>query len=179
MSRVLRKPAATAGAVAPWDPGFNEAPTPEEAAAEAHRRGVEEGRSLATDQFISAAEALRSAVTEERTRLRAEFDRQRDVLLATAVRLAEFVLGHAGHDGGAALRTRIDTALQTIDDTHLSIAVHPADLELLERMNVPDITLSPDSTLRPGEARIVGEWSQTDLTYAAALAALQEAVADA
>lgn len=178
MSRVLRKPVATAGAAAPWDPGFNETPTPEEVAAEAYRRGMEEGRSLATDQFISAADALRSAVAEERTRLRAEFDRQRDVLLATAVRLAEFVVGHAGHDGGAALRTRIDAALQTIDDTHLSIAVHPADLELLERM-IPDITLSPDSTLRPGEARVVGEWSQTDLTFAAALAALQEAVADA
>ena len=40
----------------------------------------------------------------------------------------------------------------------------------------PGMSVSPDPSLRPGEARITGPWSRAELTREAALAAVAEAL---
>ena len=94
----------------------------------------------------------------------------------TAVAIAEFVLGRAPHDDGAALARRIAEALPALDDDELTIAIHPQDWDAVgEAVQLPaGVTIERDPALRPGEARITGRWAQADLTREAALAVARE-----
>lgn len=150
----------------------------EEIEAEAHQRGVEEGKAAAVDQMITATEAIRGAIQHQQAELRAEYERQQTELVALAVRLAEMVLGHANHDGGQALASRLNRVMSSLDDARLTISANPSDAELLGGLGIADIDIAPDPSLRPGEARVVGEWANTDLTFDAALAVLRKAVGD-
>ncbi len=179
MRRVLRTPVLDADGSAPWETDFGTAPSVEEIEQAAYRRGLEHGRVKASEQFLAVAQAVQTAVAEQRSALRAEFDSQQRRLVETALELAEYVIGHAQHDGGAALRRRLELALATIDDRELNVAVHPDDVDAVEQMEIPAITVVADPSLHPGEARIVGEWSRTDLTFAAAIAAVRRAADNA
>lgn len=141
----------------------------EQVAADAYERGVAEGQALASAQMMAAAESIRIAIGAERDTLRAEFDRQRDVLIRTAVDIAEVVLGHANHDGGEAVAQRITRVMERMDDIKVTVTVHPDDLEAVMALRLGDVDLETDSRFSPGEAKVVGDWASADLTFAAAL----------
>ena len=151
----------------------------EELEEAAYERGVEAGRVKAADRMLAATEAISEAVERRRAELREEFDRQEDRLLSVALQLAESVLGHAQHDGGEALARRIRHYVGQIDDSKLTVALNPADAELIYNLGLSDVELAPDASLEPGEARVVGEWARADITFAAALEAAREMLDDA
>jgi flagellar biosynthesis/type III secretory pathway protein FliH len=174
--RVLRQPDIGDGSGS----GSAAAPaTIEELEEAAYARGVEAGRSMAADRMMAASDAIRDAVEARREELRQEFDRQQQELLDVAVRLAEVVLGHAQHDGGEVLARRIRRHVDQIDDARLTVALNPADADLIYNLGLTDIEVAADSSLRPGEARVIGEWARADITFSAALEALREVIADA
>lgn len=174
--RVLRQPTVPGmGSASPSLPQRSV----EEIEATARLLGIEEGKAQAVDQMIAATDAIRIAIRTQQAELRAEYERQQVELVRLAVELAEMVLGHANHDDGQALAGRLAEVMQMLDDTNLTVAVNPADIELLDTLGMGDIEITVDHSLRPGEARVVGDWANTDLTFSGALAVLQRSVGGA
>jgi flagellar biosynthesis/type III secretory pathway protein FliH len=122
---------------------------------------------------MSAANAMQNALETCRQRLREEFEHQRQEMVDLAVGLAEFVLGHAGHDGGEALMRRLGQALSLLDDRNLVVAMNNEDIALAEQIDAAGIVIVADPDLAPGEARVTGEWARADLTRQAALEILR------
>lgn len=163
--RVLRQPA-----VASMD---GRGRLVEEPVEDGHPRGYDEGfeagRESARQQLMSAANALQSALETCRQELRDEFEHQRVEIVQVAIGLAEFVLGHANHDGGKVLMERLGQALSLLDDQELTIAMSSVDLPLADQIGASGIVVVEDPALQPGEARVTGEWARADLTRRAAL----------
>ena len=169
-SRVLRQPPIGGLDLAPTY-ADNSIVDLEEAA---YKRGIEESREAARQQLVSAANAMQTALEEGRRHLRREFDGQRDEIVAMAVDMADLITGHEHHDGGRALRARLNEALTLLDDSELVIAMNAVDLPLAGEIETQGITVVADPDLLPGEARITGRWAQADLTRAAAQDILRE-----
>lgn len=151
---------------------------PAQEAAAAYERGVADGVAQERSEGLALAAAFRQALGDAAATRRAEAQEQAAALLRTALELAERIVGHAPHDDGAALETRVRAALAEVDDEPLELAVHPVDAARLGAVTATDprLELTTDPSLRPGEAKLRGRWAEADLTRAAAVAAATSAL---
>lgn len=146
----------------------------------AREEGFEAGRreGVATGRADVAGSAER--VEKALARVTADLHRSRAAAVSEivdiALEVAEFALGRASHDDGAALTDRIAQALEDIDDEDVTVAVNPRDWDAVAAaVQLPKTTtIERDPALRLGEARITGKWASADLTYDAALAIARE-----
>lgn len=150
-----------------------------QADADAYARGRADGAQDAADAAriaaTQAAAALEAAVVEVRQSVHeVAVSRAQDVV-TTGRRLAEVVLGHELQAGGAALAERVLAAVDVMDHGPFEVQVAPADHDMLAGCRLPgDTSLVADPGLEAGEARIVGPWSQADLTLGTILDTLAE-----
>ena len=162
------------------DPGVRAAI--DQAAAGAYERGLADGaaaeRQRARELDDSVAGAITNQLAAATDELRGLQDAAAAAFVSAALELAEFVLGHAAHDGGSALEGRLSTALAAIADDRLVVTVAPDDHRRIDDAlaGVADLAVSSDPSLSPGEARVAGRWARADLTRRAALDAAKEAL---
>lgn len=151
------------------------------AEADAYARGRADGAQDAADAARSAATqavaALGTAVADVRQCVHDTATARAQDVVEVARQLAQVVLGHELQAGGAALLERVVAAVDVLDHGPFEVQVAPVDHELLAGSRLPTGTsLVADPTLDAGEARIVGPWSQADLTLEAILDTLAEDV---
>ncbi len=140
--------------------------------------GVAAGRREGAVIGESAAAGIRLALEAVRASL-ADLRRvQGDVLIGTAVEVAEAILGRTPEIDRDVLIDRLRRALAALDDEPLTVLLHPSDRDEIgdEIGALFDVTVEPDATLARGEARIRGAWALADLTQATALAVVREAI---
>ena len=166
--RVLRQPSISGLEYAPRQ----EAPVDVE--RDAYERGIEDGREAASQHLLSAFDTMQTALETARSRLRGEFERQRDELVVMAVDMASLIMGHAQHDGGHALLARLNDALKTLDDSDLIVSMNEIDLPIASEIDAKGIKVIADPALLPGEARVDGQWAKADLTWTTAQTILRE-----
>jgi flagellar biosynthesis/type III secretory pathway protein FliH len=154
----------------------------EDAAAQGYdsgrEAGLREGRAAAASHVPAA---IAAALDEGVRALAAQQETNAAGVVALALEIARRVLEREPSDETTQLADRVARALAALDDTPLTIWVHPSDLEATAA-GVADrdgVSVSPDPSVRPGEARITGPWSRADLTRGAALTAIAEALLDA
>ncbi len=153
----------------------------EQAAAEAHRRGRDEGlreglaaASAHADRLAAGLIAALDRTTETAIMAR---DQHVQEVLDLALVVAETVLGREPHDGGAAVAARVREVLDQLVDPAPSIHVHPEDQPLVaDALADREVTVVADAGLEPGDARVRGGWAEVDMTRRAAWAAVREAL---
>lgn len=153
----------------------------ERAEADAYARGRADGAQDAADAAHAAAQqaatALETAVAEVRCSVHDIAVARAQEVVEVARRLAEVVLGHELQVGGPALLERVLAVVDVLDHGPFEVQVAPVDHELLAGCRLPaDTSVVADPTLAAGEARVVGPWSQGDLTLEAILDTLAEDV---
>jgi flagellar assembly protein FliH len=124
-----------------------------------HRAMLDAGR-LAVAQAVGVLEAAAAA---SRQRRGAVLEEAQDVLAASAMELAEAILGYELKDGGNTARAALARALATVSDvqTVTAVRLHPADLAALAAVdvgNVAGVELKADPALDPGDA--IAEYPQ-------------------
>ncbi len=182
MSRVLRQ-AATAPPTFIGDstPRFVDqdlAAIVEEARQEAFEQGRQRGRREGHDEAHQAAERIDGALARAAEAARiAAVTTVREASMA-AVDIAEFVLGGEAITQRGPMRSRVLAVLDQLDDAEVTVLLHPSDVaEFSEGANLPrGLRVQGDATLRPGEAKLEGRWSSVDMTRAAALGVVREAL---
>jgi flagellar biosynthesis/type III secretory pathway protein FliH len=150
-----------------------------DAAAQGYERGREaglrEGRAAAASQVPAAVAA---AFDEGIEALFTWHQAHASDVVGLALEIARRVLEREPSEESVRLATRVEEALAALDDSPLVISVHPSDLEATAAgiAGRDGISVSPDPSLRPGEARVTGPWSRAELTREAALAAVADAL---
>ena len=124
-----------------------------------HRAMLDAGR-LAVAQAVRVLEAATAAFQQRRG---AVLEEAQDVLAASAMELAEAILGYELNDGGSTARAALARALATVSDgqTVTTVRLHPADLAALAAVdvgNVAGVELKGDPALNPGDA--IAEYPQ-------------------
>ena len=124
-----------------------------------HRAMLDAGR-LAVAQAVRVLEA---AATASQQRRGAVLEEAQDVLAASAMELAEALLGYELNDGGNTSRAALARALATVSDvqTVTTVRLHPADLAALDAVDVGSVAgveLKADAALNPGDA--IAEYPQ-------------------
>ncbi len=148
----------------------------------AHDAGYAAGVAEATAHLDERIGTLARAVTLACGELLEQLDSTRQATVGGVVALAEdiarVVIGRTPHDGGAAALDRVEAALERIDDRPVRVLVHPDDHDLMATALAgrPELSVSDDPSLLPGEVRLRGGWSQADLTRAAAWEAVRTAL---
>lgn len=183
MNRVIRNapvtsaPPAFAGARHFVD--TNTAELIEQARAEAFEAGRSEGFAAGRADMEGAISRVDAALGDAVRRLADLRAREIDQAIATALEIAEFVVGQLPPDDGGALAARIRDALTNLDDEQIVVAIHPQDWDSVrELVRLPNgVTMERDPSLRPGEARIAGRWATAELTRGAALEIAREVLA--
>lgn len=143
----------------------------------ARAEGYAEGRAEATARSRQIAEAI-GLSTAELTDFSAT-DRRIAVnaVIDLAERIATIVIGRNPHDNGAAALTRIRQVLTDLDDSPFTVSVHPDDLDIVSAgVNGDSVIVAADVQLLPGEARIRGPWSYSDMTHATVWEAIRTAL---
>ena len=135
-----------------------------EARADGYRAGRESASSEVAEAVASARQALSEIVEETRARLDQAIAQQLPEIVSLAIEFAQHIVGEAAVDPGKSLADRLLSALEQIDDEELEIAVNPEDLEQLEQLMPPNITLTADARLGRGDAIAAGRWARADLT---------------
>lgn len=141
-----------------------------------HARGVEEGRrdlAVVAGVITQAVEDVRATLAASRQELGAEVRR-------LALDVARAVCERGVTDDGVALAERVELALSRIDDAPLRVHVNPTELVALQDLlagQLRSVDVVPDATLGAGEARILGPWSDADLTWDATWEAVGEVLA--
>ena len=187
MSRVLREvslgtlPRPVAFGSGPGLPGEAEALVAS-AAAEAYERGrqagIEEGLAVAARRAEALAGPVADALQTGIAELRGLQEARRAELLEMAVEIARAATGHELASDGDRLLEDVRVALEAVDDTPLVVSAHPDDCATLEAglASTRGLSVVPDATLQPGEARIRGPWALVDVTADATWAAIREAL---
>lgn len=124
-----------------------------------HSAMLDAGR-LAVAQSVRVLEAAAAASRQHRSNV---LEEAQDVLAASAIELAEAILGYELKDSGNSARAALARALATVSDaqTVTTVRLHPADLAALGTVdagNVAGVELKADPTLNPGDA--VAEYPQ-------------------
>ena len=124
-----------------------------------HRAMLDAGR-LAVAQAVRVLEAAAAASQQRRG---AVLEEAQDVLAASAMELAEALLGYELNDGGNTARAALARALATVSDvqTVTTVRLHPADLAALDAVDVGSVAgveLKADAALSPGDA--IAEYPQ-------------------
>jgi flagellar biosynthesis/type III secretory pathway protein FliH len=184
LSRVLRQAGVTdrprlvgSQAEAALDPHV--AALLHDAAAQSYERGRQAGFREGRDAAVSNVPGAIGAALEEGMHTLARWQQaSASDVVDLAVEIARKVLEREPSEEASLLACRIRTALAALDDSPLVISVHPGDLEATAAAVAgrDGVSVSPDTGLRSGEARITGLWSHADLTREAALAAVAAAL---
>lgn len=149
------------------------------AESDAYARGRADGAQDAAEASRTAAArattALEVAVEQAHQHLQEACLAQAQEVVTVARQLAEAVLGQELQAGGPALIDRVLAAVDVLDHGPFEVRMAPVDHDQLSECRLPgDTTLVADAALKPGEARIVGPWSEADLTLGAVLETLAE-----
>jgi flagellar biosynthesis/type III secretory pathway protein FliH len=150
-----------------------------DAAAQGYERGREAGFRAGREAAASQVPAAVAAAFEEGIRSLSHWHQAKaSDVVELALEIARRVLEREPSEKSGLLAERIGEALAALDDSPLVISVHPSDLEATTAgvAGRDGVSVSPDASLRPGEARITGPWSGAELTREAALAAVAEAL---
>ncbi|MFK4295757.1 flagellar assembly protein FliH [Arthrobacter sp. GAS37] len=124
-----------------------------------HRAMLDAGR-LAVAQAVRVLEA---AATASQQRRGAVLEEAQDVLAASAMELAEALLGYELNDGGNTARAALARAFGAVSgvETVTAVRLHPADLAALDAVDVGSVAgveLKADAALNPGDA--IAEYPQ-------------------
>jgi flagellar assembly protein FliH len=124
-----------------------------------HRAMLDAGR-LAVAQAVRVLEAATVAFQQRRG---AVLEEAQDVLAASAMELAEAILGYELNDGGNTARAALARALGAASgvETVTAVRLHPADLAALAAVDVGSmagVELKADPALNPGDA--IAEYPQ-------------------
>ena len=155
----------------------------EEAEAAAYARGRRDGitaaQQAADEALARAVDAVRPALaslTDEVRGLRAE---RATADVSCALAIAEAVLGREPTADAVALASRLRDVLGHLDDPAPAIHVHPDDAPTVTALlaDVPGApTVTADTTVTAGEARVVGTFARATISRAAALDAVRDAL---
>lgn len=146
---------------------------------DAYREGHTEGRREALAGSSNVAAAIAEAADGISHFSRTERKLATEAVLELAERLATEIINRTPHDAGAATLRRIREVLEDLKDEPLAIAVNADDLDIISAgLNGAEVTVAVDPHLKPGEARIRGAWSYSDLTRDAAWEAIRTALAN-
>jgi flagellar assembly protein FliH len=124
-----------------------------------HRAMLDAGR-LAVAQAVRVLQAATVAFQQRRG---AVLEEAQDVLAASAMELAEAILGYELNDGGNTARAALARALGAASgvETVTAVRLHPADLAALAAVDVGSVAgveLKADPALNPGDA--IAEYPQ-------------------
>lgn len=127
---------------------------------EAEHRAMLDAGQLAVEQAVRALEAAAAVSRQHRG---AVLEEAQDVLAASAMELAEAILGYELNDGDNTARAALARALATVSDVQAvtTVRLHPADLAALSAVdvgNVAGVELKADPALDPGDA--IAEYPQ-------------------
>ncbi|MCF3138913.1 hypothetical protein LRQ04_06545 [Paenarthrobacter sp. AR 02] len=124
-----------------------------------HQEMLDAGRS----SLARSAQVLQAAAQAAQQRQEVTLDEMQDVLAASAVELAEAILGYELAHGADTARAALNRALGAGGSTGVehvtAVRLHPHDIAALQASGVDDIAgveLKSDATLRPGDA--IGEY---------------------
>jgi flagellar assembly protein FliH len=152
------------------------------AGADAFARGLEQARQERAVALLAATDALHAAIEQIDTRLAETAEAMAKDAAEAALAAADMIAGHAVAAAPVrAIAEALDRVLrQVARGTQLSIRVHPALAEAVERMMEPrggerrrvSLSIVPDEALAEGDAAIF--WEEGGLAIDAA--ARREAV---
>ncbi|MDR6986199.1 flagellar assembly protein FliH [Paenarthrobacter nitroguajacolicus] len=122
-----------------------------------HEDMLDAGRSAVAHAVL----LLQAAAAAAQHRQEVTLEQVQDVLSASAIELAEAILGYELTRGENTARAALNRALAPLGgvNTVTSVRLHPGDLAALAAsgvVDVPGVELKPDPTLRPGDA--IGEY---------------------
>lgn len=188
MSRLLQAPVvvSTARQLHAPDPSFD--PVMQEALEQAYARGRAEGEAVGHASGYAEARAaadadLQRAMGALRLALEATVTTCQDLrrhesgeVVALAAGIAEAVIGREPSRDSIALLEQVRAVLEVLDDPTLVVTANPHDVAVLQQglTDIVGMTVTPDASLAPGEARVVGRWANASLTRAAAWEAVAE-----
>jgi flagellar biosynthesis/type III secretory pathway protein FliH len=166
------------------DPTFDPSVTAaiEAAYARGRMEGEAAGRAAGAAEAVEdarrAVAALQAALTQAVAACREARQLQSRDVVELAAAIAAVVIGREPSADTAALLDRVTTALDMLDDPSIVVAANPADVAALEAgLTGIDLRVTPDPSLLPGEARLVGRWATAELTREAGWAAVSEVLA--
>ena len=150
----------------------------EQARSDGFAAGWQEGHDAGRHEVAAIVGRLDASLRDAVREMRVAHHAAVHATVDAALSVAEFVIGHAPHDGGAVMAGRIREALEALDDESIVVSVAAADWDLVsEALDLPPgVTLDRDAHLQPGEAKVRGKWSAVDMTRRAALAVVEEAL---
>lgn len=170
------EPAPFFGADSPRFVDPEEAARLDAAVAAAYRKGFAEGERAGRDAAESAGRRVERAL-----RIAADDNLAlRNTVVGDALELglavADLALGEERFLGVPELAERITAALDGLDDVSATVFLSPQDTAALASTFTPPpgVDVAGDAGLSPGEARIVGTWSTTEITKRSALAVAAE-----
>lgn len=132
---------------------------------EGHQTGVVEGEQKVRESTRQLHDQLDSAVAAIHDRIEVVTREWSARLLHSAVDLAEQLVGRAVPDREKLL-SRLDMALADLDSPSLEVAVSPDDVKVVEAsLDDTRARVVADPGLSIGEARVVGDWCDADLTW--------------
>ncbi len=146
------------------------------------RMAAEQAAALATGQqdLERAVRALAAARTDLDQRTIAALQEAEEVLVRTALDLAEAILGYELADGTRTARAAISRALAAGDVTSiLAVRLHPADVETLTREGLelpPGLPLVADHGIGRGDAKVEYQHGWLDAGIGSALARTRAAL---
>ncbi len=153
----------------------------DEVAAQEARRDAELAQALAeAEARISRAIAVLNAAAEalERRTIPTLAEAQ-DAIAATAVELAEAIIGRELSDGETSARSALHRALADVDPELVQVVrLNPEDLEILDWQGklVKGVTFEADATLPRGDAVTEFEDGYLDARVASALTRARQAI---
>jgi flagellar biosynthesis/type III secretory pathway protein FliH len=147
-----------------------------EATAVAYADGEAAGRAAAVDAAARTARAVEAAVGQVHAELAAQREQATRLQLDVAATLAEAVLGRVAPDDARTVLARVEAAMALLDDPELTLHLHPDDHAVLGAHPVAGVSLHVDASLAAGDARITGAYAGAELTRAALLAAVVDAL---
>ena len=148
--------------------------------ASAYARGLAEGQRAGREAAVEQTTRAVGAITASIAALHEEVASQRGTATAAALDLARElageVLGRTAPDEALVVLERVREAADALDDVPLEVRLHPDDHAALQGAPVePRLRLVADTSVAPGEARLVGAWGGAELTRARLLEAVAAA----
>jgi flagellar biosynthesis/type III secretory pathway protein FliH len=139
--------------------------------------GLEEGAAAARGADEGLPDALRRAFADGAATLAEERRRDAAEILQLAVEIARLATNRDPGDDARGLLERIRGALAELDDSPITVGVHPSQAsELADALDADAVEIVPDGSLAPGEAVLRGPWSSADLRWEARWRAVRSAL---
>lgn len=183
MRRVIRQVGVATAARPIAAPGLTQDPAVlalvEAERARAYQQGVADGEARGRAEAEATGSALAASIAQALQVARTSSERVADELAGRcnqiAVAAAAAVVGQVDAEAGGVLH-RVRQALTVVDERPVTVEVHQGDVDLVQAVGGPEVTVVAAADLRPGEARIGGRWASADLTWQAVWNSVREAL---